>query len=87
MKFIYPPRFRQPPADPAPMLPPPIPPSNPRHHQFALNCLALHSLVDSYLLAGFQCKRTTAYVNAHRLSRRPDVAAFLETSRRNRWSP
>ena len=69
-------------AAPAPALPPPIPPADPRHHQFALNRLACHSLVDSYLLAGFQCKRTTAYVNSHRLSHRPDVAAFLAASRR-----
>ncbi len=85
MKFIYLPPRHQTPAVPViqtPTLPPPIPPADPRHHQFALNWLACHSLVDSYLLAGFQCKRTTAYVNSHRLSRRPDVVAFLDASLR-----
>lgn len=81
MKFPFPP-IPQKPEPPAPALPPPVPPADPRHHRFALNYLALHTLVDSYLLAGFQCKRTTAYVNSSRLIRRPDVAAFLAASRR-----
>jgi phage terminase small subunit len=35
------------------------------------------SLADSYLAAGFQCTKATAYVNASKLSSKPVVAAYI----------
>jgi hypothetical protein len=80
-KIILPPHLmRQPAAVPAPALPPP--PADERHHRFALLVLEGKYYFDAYQLAGFDCKRSTAYVNGHRLANRPDVKAFLSAMRK-----
>ncbi len=55
----------------------PPPPANPNWHRFADNVMAGKSLVDSYLAAGFQCTRASAYVNASKLSSKPVVAVYI----------
>ncbi len=60
---------------------PPTPPADPRHLRFALLVAAYESLAESYQKAGFKCSRATAYVNGHRLSRKPDVAQYIATMR------
>jgi phage terminase small subunit len=55
----------------------PSPPSNPNWHRFANNVIGCKSLVDSYLAAGFQCTKATAYVNASKLRRKPVVAEYI----------
>jgi|GEM_PF-4717081 len=57
--------------------PAPPPPANPNWHRFANSVIGYHSLVDSYLAAGFQCTKATAYVNASRLRRKPVVAEYI----------
>ena len=60
-----------------PELTAPPPPSNPYWHRFANNVIGCKSLVDSYLDAGFQCTKATAYVNASKLRRKPVVAECI----------
>lgn len=60
-----------------PELTAPPPPSNPYWHRFANNVIGCKSLVDSYLAAGFQCTKATAYVNASKLRRKPVVAEYI----------
>ena len=60
-----------------PETPAPPPPANPYWHRFANNVIGFKSLVDSYLAAGFQCTRATAYVNASRLRRKPVVDDYI----------
>lgn len=52
-------------------------PADPRHHRFAVLVSQGQYLADAYQKAGFQCTRATAYVNGHRLSRKPAVAAYI----------
>ena len=56
---------------------PPPPPANPNWHRFANNVIGFKSLVDSYLAAGFKCTKVTAYVNASRLRKKPEVAEYI----------
>lgn len=60
-----------------PETPAPPPPSNPCWHRFANNVSGCKSLVDSYLAAGFECTKATAYVNASKLRRKPVVADYI----------
>ena len=57
--------------------PAPPPPANPNWHRFANSVIGCKSLVDSYLAAGFQCTKATAYVNASRLRRKPVVDEYI----------
>jgi hypothetical protein len=56
---------------------PPSPPEDARHHHFAVLVFQGRSLADAYQEAGFQCTRATAYVNGHRLRRKPAVADYI----------
>ena len=62
--------------DPKPTTPPP--PSNPNWHRFANHVIGCKSLVDSYLAAGFQCTKATAYVNASKLRKKPVVDEYIQ---------
>jgi phage terminase small subunit len=56
----------------------PPPPADPRHHLFAVLVSKGRYLAEAYQEAGFQCSRATAYVNGHRLSRKPAVADYID---------
>jgi phage terminase small subunit len=64
----------------------PTPPLNPKWHCFADHVIGCKSLVEAYLAAGFHCTRSTAYVNASKLRRKPAVAEYINqhTKLRNR---
>jgi hypothetical protein len=53
------------------------PPTDPRHQRFAVLVSQGRYLADAYQQAGFQCSRATAYVNGHRLRRKPAVADYI----------
>ena len=67
------------------MTPLPDPPKNPRHHQFAVLVSKGSFLVDAYLKVGYQCTRATAYVNGHKLRRRPEVANYIKALMDRVW--
>jgi len=52
-------------------------PRDPRHQRFADVLLKGSTLVDAYMAAGFQCKRTSALQNAKRLRKNPEVEAYI----------
>jgi hypothetical protein len=67
---------------------PPLP-ADPRHQRFAVLVSKGSYLADAYQEAGFQCSRASAYVNGHRLSRKPAVADYIAAlihAERKAWS-
>jgi phage terminase small subunit len=56
----------------------PPPPANNSWHRFANHVIAGGFLVDAYLAAGYKCSRTTGYVKASNLRRKPAVAAYID---------
>jgi phage terminase small subunit len=57
---------------------PPPPPTNVRWHRFANSVIEGTYLVEAYLEAGFTCAKTSAYVLASRLRRKPEVDVYIE---------
>jgi hypothetical protein len=60
-------------------IPPTFPlPGDPRHQRVADLYLSGRPGVDAYLEAGFKCTRESAYQNAKRVLKRPDVVAYMD---------
>jgi DNA-directed RNA polymerase subunit F len=53
-------------------------PGDPRHQRVADLYLSGRPGVDAYLEAGFKCTRESAYQNAKRVLKRPDVVAYMD---------
>ncbi len=64
------------PATPVEDAPPP--PANPAWHRFANHVIEGKYLVDSYLAAGYKCSRSSGYVKASILRKKPVVAAYID---------